>query len=209
MAFLLQHLPDTRSFSRFKALYPELDPAAVAAFLRLLRVGSDLLAELDALLEPHGITHGRWITMILLRREEHHSALPSDLAAKQGVTRATMSGLLAGLEHAGLIRRQPGHADARCSAAILTPRGVRLLDNIMPGYYTAVSRWLAPLSTDEQLTLAAMLDRLRAGVSDTQAKVVTMPPHAPAGPDGLPRAARSTDAARVRRDRAHARRGKR
>ena len=169
MAFLLQDLPDGRAFARFKSFYPQLDPAAVSAFLRIVRVGSDLLAHLDAILEHHGLSHGRWITLILLRREESLRALPRDLAIKQGVTKATMTGLLAGLERAGLVRREPADADGRCSAAVLTTRGVRVLDAVMPGYYEAVSRWLAPLTPDEQIELAAMLDRVRAAIGPVAA----------------------------------------
>lgn len=166
MAFLLRHLPDERAFARFAKLYPTLDPVAVSAFLRLLRVGSDLLGELDALLGAHGLTHGRWITMVLLRREEHLSALPSDLAEKQGVSKATMTGLLTGLEEAGLIRREWREEDARCAPAVLTDDGVRLLDRVMPGYYAAVRRWLSPLSVDDQRALSAMLDALLAGLAN-------------------------------------------
>jgi DNA-binding MarR family transcriptional regulator len=161
MAFLLRDLPDDHTLERFAADYPQLDRAAVAAFLRVLRAGSDLLAQLDDVLAPFGLTHGRWITLVLLRREPNGRALPSSLAAKQGVTRATISGLLARLEADGLVRRRRSEADARQSAAELTPKGRRLLDRVMPRYYDQVAEWMRPLEPAEQRAIADMLDRLR------------------------------------------------
>ncbi|MDX2148089.1 MAG: MarR family transcriptional regulator [Planctomycetota bacterium] len=168
MAFLLRHLPDERAFARFSKLYPSLDPVSVSAFLRLLRVGSDLLGELDTLLATHGLSHGRWITLVLLRREDHMSALPRDLAEKQGVSKATMSGLLSGLEDAGLIRREWREEDARCAPAVLTEAGVQILDRVMPRYYDSVRQWLSPLSTSEQRSLIGLLDRLLGSLDQRQ-----------------------------------------
>jgi len=158
--FNLRDFPNDHIFSRMERDYPQLAPDAVSAFLRLLVAGSDFLGRLDALLSGHGIMHGRWLVLIQLRRREIPQALPSELAQEQGVTRATMSGLLRQLERAGLIRRQDDPADGRKAAVILTEKGEELLARIMPEYYTLVNELTAPLTNPEQKTLAAMLDKL-------------------------------------------------
>ena len=51
-----------------------------------------------------------------------------DLAAAEGVRSATMSGIVNGLEAAGLARRRPHAADRRAVLIGATPRGHRLLE---------------------------------------------------------------------------------
>jgi DNA-binding MarR family transcriptional regulator len=122
-----------------------------------MRVGSDYLEFLDALLSKHDLLHGRWITLILLMREPDRAALPSVLAEKQGVSRATMSGLLEGLEADGLIERVSDEADARRSLAKLTRRGVSRLDKVMPVYYRAVSGLMSAYSNSQRKQLLELL----------------------------------------------------
>ncbi len=74
--FLLKDLPDEAIFRRFKEEYQDLDIPSTALFLRLLRVGSDLLNILDNFLKDYDLTHGRWINLILLNREKNKMAMP-------------------------------------------------------------------------------------------------------------------------------------
>ncbi len=167
MAFLLRDLPNEQNFDTFRGMYPTIDPVAISAFVRLLRVGSDLLTAFDEFLAWYGLTHGRWITLVLLRRSASGTALPSELAEKQGVSKATMSGLLTGLADAGLVRRESTGDDGRCSAAVLTAAGQQLLDRTVPHYYEKVAQWMEPLSSAEQQQITEMLERMvhREGVS--------------------------------------------
>jgi DNA-binding MarR family transcriptional regulator len=157
MTFLLRDIPGATVFARFGKRYPQLDPVATEAFLRLMRVGSDLLDFLDRQLGPHGLLHGRWITMILLMREPDHTASPSVLADKQGVRRPTMSGLLRSLEADGLIDRIPDPCDGRQFQVRLTDAGVAKLDAVMPEYYATVADLLACYSARELKQLVRLL----------------------------------------------------
>ncbi len=151
--FLLKDLPDEAIFRRFKEEYPDLDIPSTALFLRLLRVGSDLLNTLDNFLKDYDLTHGRWITLILLNREKNKMAMPSVLAEKQGVTRATITNLLNKLDRDGLIRRIPCDQDGRSSQIKLTQSGKSKLDTVMPHYYRMVRdlfNWAEP--DDVELT---------------------------------------------------------
>ena len=158
--FYLRDFPDEKIFSRLQQDYPHLDPVAVSSFLRLLVVGSEFLDRLDRFLADYGITHGRWIVLILLWRREDPKALPSELAQEQGVTRATMSGLLRQLERDDFVRRQDDPADGRKAAVVLTEQGAELINRIMPDYYDLVNRLMAPLAVDEQAGLTDALNKL-------------------------------------------------
>lgn len=157
MAFLLQDLPTSDTFHRFAERYPDLDPEATECFLRVLRLGSDYLDFLDGVLAEHGLLHGRWITLILLMREPDRTAQPSTLAEKQGVSRATVSGLLDKLEAEGLVERVPDHADGRVLAAKLTRRGVAKLDRVMPDYYRRVAELMGELDRSALKRLVKLL----------------------------------------------------
>jgi DNA-binding MarR family transcriptional regulator len=157
MTFLLKDIPGRKTFEDFAKRYPVLDPTAVEAFLRIMRVGSDYLEYLDALLSRHGLLHGRWITLILLMREDDRRALPSALAEKQGVSRATISGLLDGLERDGFVERIAHETDKRQSWAQLTTRGAAKLDEVMPEYYAKVSELMQGYNREQLETLTELL----------------------------------------------------
>lgn len=157
MAFLLRDIPGSATFKQFNERYPSLDPVSIEVFLRLMRVGSDCLDFLDRLLEQHDLLHGRWITLILLMREQDHQADPSELAKKQGVSRPTMTGLLERLERDKLIERVPDTQDGRRFAAKLTRSGVAKLDGVMPGYYEAVADLMSVYNKRELDQLVKLL----------------------------------------------------
>lgn len=160
--FYLRDFPDQTIFSKLEKDYPQLDPAAVSGFLRLLVTGSEFLDQLDTLLATYHITHGRWIVLLLLWRKEARQALPSELASEQGVTRATMSGLLRHLEKDQLIQRQDDPADGRKASVVLTASGVDLVERIMPDYYQMVNRLMSPLNSDDHENLVVILNKLLA-----------------------------------------------
>ena len=156
MAFLLQQLPDDDTLKRYAATFPEMDPTATLAYLRLLRVGSELLAALDEFLGGFGMTHGRWLTLVVLHRSGG-TLLPHELATQQGVSRATMTGLLAKLDAEGLIRREASATDARCSAAALTPKGAAFVEEVLPRVYGFIKQQMRPLDAEQQTTLMHLL----------------------------------------------------
>ncbi|MDJ0784780.1 MAG: MarR family transcriptional regulator [Desulfosarcinaceae bacterium] len=162
--FLLKDLPTSETFKKFKADYPDLDIPRTALFLRLLRVGSDLMTILDAYLRPFGLTHGRWITLILLHREDTHRVVPSVLANKQGVKRATMTNLLDRLERDALVRRVACNQDGRSVQVELTKAGKQKLDEIMPGYYRMVKGLFREIESTTIKEMTQVLDELRRGL---------------------------------------------
>nr|WP_321360431.1 MarR family transcriptional regulator [uncultured Hyphomonas sp.] len=163
--FLLKDLPEDRYVERFSQKYGPIDPKRLNLFLTVLRSGSDLLVELDNFLERFGLTHGRWITLVLLMREPDLSARPATLAEKQGVRRATMTGLTQRLEMDGLVRRIPDDEDGRSVRICLTEAGADLLQAIMPEYYRRVGDMTAGIP-DEQVEAAVMAINELSGRAD-------------------------------------------
>lgn len=176
--FFLRDLPRYETLATFARRYPDMDIEAVDAFLWLMRVGADFMEALDRYLGDHGLSQGRWITLVLLMREKDGTSSASELAAKAGVTRATMTGLLDGLERDALIERIPSVRDRRSNRIHLTAAGERCLDEVMPGYYRLISRLMRPLDTAGRRTLADILRQItqvdavpRNGAADQTASV--------------------------------------
>lgn len=158
----LRDLPTPEILDKFAQRYPEADVSAVAAFLHLLRVATDLSSALDSCLSQHGLLQGRWWVLILLMRESDGMSAPSTLAEKAGVSRATMTGLLDSLERDGLVERIFDAADRRRVSIRLTPSGQAKLDEVMPDYYRRLRQLMAGFSDAEKSVLHSMLERLHA-----------------------------------------------
>ncbi|OYW26990.1 MAG: hypothetical protein B7Z51_09460 [Methyloversatilis sp. 12-65-5] len=88
---------------------------------------------------------------------------PITLAQKAGVTRATMTGLLDGLERDGLVLRVFDTADRRRLTVRLLPAGQAVLDAVMPDYYRRVRTVMAGLDEEQRGALRAMLGVVQSG----------------------------------------------
>jgi DNA-binding MarR family transcriptional regulator len=160
----LRDLPTAETLSKFAQRYPEADVSAIATFLHLLRVATDLSTALDECLSRHGLLQGRWWVLILLLREEAKISTPSVLADKAGVTRATMTGLIDGLERDGLVERIFDPEDRRRVSVKLTDAGQAKLDVVMPDYYSRLRQCMAGLDEVGRDQLQEMLKLIHAGV---------------------------------------------
>ena len=130
--------------------YPEADIRAISDFVNLLRAASDISDALDKLLARHGLLQGRWWVLVLLLRDEELTSSPSALSEKAGVTKATMTGFIDGLEREGLVSRLMDTIDRRKFLIRLTPAGQQKLDEVMPDYYGKVQALMATLSLTER-----------------------------------------------------------
>lgn len=157
----LKDLPDARVLERFAKRYAQVDKKAVIHFLTLLRIGTELSAALDAFLAGHGLLQGRWWVLVLLMREETLTAAPSVLAEKAGVTRATMTGLIDGLEREGLVARLADAQDRRKYSIRLTATGQRKLDEVMVDYYPRVRKMMAAVPVRQRERLLEQLMALK------------------------------------------------
>ncbi|MDB5331133.1 MAG: transcriptional regulator, MarR family [Phycisphaerales bacterium] len=161
----LRDLPKYEAIEQRARRYPEIDPAAVVSYLVLLRVASDVLAAIETYLARHDMSQGRFTVLALLNRNPDEPMSPSDLAARSGVTRATMTGLLDGLEREKFVRREPDQKDRRMLLVELTPRGRKMLDGIFPDYYRRIAKMMGHLTEAQKKTLVELLNQVTPGLS--------------------------------------------
>lgn len=160
----LRDLPTLEVLDKFARRYPDADVTAVSSFLHLLRVATDLSVALDTCLSKHGLLQGRWWVLILLMREETKTSTPSALAEKAGVSRATMTGLIDGLEQNGLVARVFTKGDRRSVLIALTDAGQAKLDVVMPDYYRRLRQCMQALDEEKRAQLQHILGLINLGI---------------------------------------------
>lgn len=163
--FYLRDLPDDKTLREFAERYKDMDPLAVKACISLARTASDLLTGFETMLTRHGLSQGRFLTLIVLNRKPDEPLGPSELAEKVGVTRATMTGLLDGLHAEELVAREAYGDDRRRISVRLTVKGRSVLERVLPDYYRRTSRVMGSLTEEERLHLLRLLAKVNNGLS--------------------------------------------
>jgi DNA-binding MarR family transcriptional regulator len=99
------------------------DARAMAAVTAIMRVQQILLAELDGLLRPHGLTFARYEALVLLSFSRA-GALPMRLIGQRLMVHPTsVTNTIDRLEQQGLVVRKPNPEDGRGTLAEITPAG--------------------------------------------------------------------------------------
>lgn len=161
----LKDIPDTKILKKFANRYDEVDSEKVIQFLSILRIGTDLIEVLNGFLDQYDLLQGRWWVLILLMREDDLTSTPSDLAAKAGVSKATMNGLISRLLKDGLISKTQRVDDGRSYMVKLNSSGQAKLDEVMPAYYLRVNKLMGSLSEVDRERLVAQLLLLKENSS--------------------------------------------
>jgi DNA-binding MarR family transcriptional regulator len=143
---------------------PELDLATVGVIARLGRVRAYIDRQLDETLGEYGLTRQSWDVLASLRRVgPPYRLTPTDLYQAVMRTSGAITHTLHGLEHAGLISREPNPDDKRSLHVQLTEAGRELTARVAPEHLANEHRILAPLDQQDRDTLAGLLRRLLIG----------------------------------------------
>lgn len=160
--FLLRDLPRYECLEARARRFPDLDAGAVEATLFLMRVGSDVLESFAAHLQACGTSQGRFLVLMLLDRHAEVPLSPSELAEKIGVTRASITGLLDGLERDALIERRTHAHDRRALTVHLTGKARDFLEAMLPDHYRRIALLMSDLDDAERRQLIALLAKVAA-----------------------------------------------
>ena len=163
--FYLKDLPTDTSLDEFSRRFPNMNPSAIRTCAALLRSGSELLTAFETILGNHGLSQGRFLTLIVMNRNPDDEVSPSFLAEKVGVRRATMTGLLDRLERDDLIERLTHQRDRRKINVRLTSNGRQVLADMLPNYYRSIAKIMANLTEKERLELTSLLGKVNQGLS--------------------------------------------
>ena len=143
---------------------PEADIAAIETYFYFTRVASDIFANQQAFFGRYELSEGKLVVLQLLRQAPHYRLTPSALAEAAGVTRGTMTGLLAGLERSGLVKRDEHPEDRRMLSIELTEAALDLFERILPERINRIMEFMSPLTLEEQHQLRAFLEKMERGL---------------------------------------------
>jgi DNA-binding MarR family transcriptional regulator len=139
-----------------------LNPEERAAWLRLVAVLNLLPASLDAQLHrDEDLTLFEYYCLAMLSETPDRKLRMTALAARTNATLPRLSRVISGLEHSGLVVREPCPGDRRATNAVLTPAGWDKIVQAAPGHVTAVRELvLDPLTPAQLAQLGRICERL-------------------------------------------------
>lgn len=132
-----------------------------------LSLASRIDRDCASLLAPHGLTEGRFVMLFLLAAANDGLA-PHALAQQAGISRATVTGLLDGLERDGLIARHAEAADRRALRIRLTEHGLQVAHTVFAQHTRWISTLFAPLTEPERMQLSGLLNKVAQGLPATK-----------------------------------------
>lgn len=140
--------------------YRNLDPAASEAFMVLLHTGDRLKVRTEQWLANEGMGHARFLVLVLLNRDSSVPLSSTELSARLGVTKQTMTSLIDSLQKDDMVDRLASQEDRRVTHIRITSKGIDAVERIAPKAFDAHKQAMAALSSEEQQTLTALLRKL-------------------------------------------------
>lgn len=138
-----------------------VDAGGLRLCLSILSLAAAIDRDCALRLAPHGLSESRFLLLCLLH-DAPEGLSPHRLADLAGVTRATMTGLLDGMERDRLLARHREDPDRRKITIRLTEAGARLAAELAESH----TRWIGDLAGDldfiERAALLRLLERVRA-----------------------------------------------
>ncbi|MFG2061807.1 MarR family winged helix-turn-helix transcriptional regulator [Micromonospora sp. NPDC048871] len=125
----------------------------------LFEVYAGLSARFAAQLEEHGLSSVEFEVLTRLTRSPDNQLRMTDLAAQTSLSTSGVTRVVDRMERDGLIVRQACPSDRRSSFAVVTPAGLRRLDECLPGHLQLIEDWFT--GQLDPAALSALLDGLR------------------------------------------------
>jgi DNA-binding MarR family transcriptional regulator len=145
-------------FANLVNVVNELELSAVRVANRLRPVLLRLARELRREVHPLGVTGGQVTLLVQIRR--HAGIGVRELAAREGISAAGMSGHVSRLERAGLVERRADAGDLRRHGLHLTAEGERVLRLVRSRRTAWLAERMKGLSPDELRALDEAIEPL-------------------------------------------------
>ena len=163
---------------------------AMAAVTSIMRAQQILLAGLDGLLRPYGLTFARYEALVLLAFSRR-GALPLRVIGERLMVHPTsVTNTVDRLERDGLVRRRPNPRDGRGILAEITPGGREVVTSSTADLMAA-RFGMAGYDPTDLAEIFTLLRGLRVAAGDFRpepgAVAVSAPGSAPATPPSAPR----------------------
>jgi DNA-binding MarR family transcriptional regulator len=137
----------------------------MVAVTSVMRVHQILMARLNELLEPFGLTFPRYEALMLLQFSRRGALPLGKIGERLQVHRTSVTNTIDWLERVKLVRRVPHETDRRAVLAEITPAGRKVAEQATETL-NAAHFATEPLSGEDLAGLAEILQALRAGAGD-------------------------------------------
>ena len=133
----------------------------MAAVTSIMRAQQVLLARIEEVLRPHGLSFARYEVLMLLSFSRTGALPLARLGERLQVHPASVTNLVDRLTAAGLVSRVAHPSDRRATLVELTPDGRRIAESIAGARTTQAETIFAELSPTDRRHLVRILARLR------------------------------------------------
>ncbi|WP_315080930.1 MarR family transcriptional regulator [uncultured Clostridium sp.] len=158
--FSLRDIPKREILNDYSSRFLDINIDAVETCIALLRTASDISKILDEHFSKYDISEGKFTILMLLYRQSDYQLSPVSLSKKAEVTKATTTGLIAGLENQGFIEKIPNPCDQRGYLVRLSSKGLCILEEILPIHYNIVAKLMSGLEDSQLKELTSLLNFL-------------------------------------------------
>lgn len=162
--------PQELAVTRYSAAFPDVDPAALAAHLQVIRAGVEMsqavTRSLGTLENP--VTGPRYSLLRALYFSDDQRLPQNEIARQLGSTPANVTQLIDGLERDGYVERLTNAADRRVTYARLTAQGCATCDVLVPHMVQMMEATVSGLDRQEMTDLARLLAKLRRHLATYQ-----------------------------------------
>ncbi|MCX4965532.1 MarR family transcriptional regulator [Streptomyces sp. NBC_00654] len=141
----------------------DADPQAVLVAARLMAAGVQLDRASEVHFSRFELSTGRYRLLVDLEDSDGEKS-PSRLAKSLGVSRATVTGLVDGLEREGLVARRASTEDGRGAVVVLTARGAQRLRDMAADHFARLQALVGGLTADERGLFLDLLERITQGI---------------------------------------------
>ena len=137
------------------------DVEGIRLCFQILSLASAIDRDCATQLKPHGLSEGRFVLLFLLDAAQD-GVPPHVLADQAGVRRATVTGLLDGLERDGFVERVSSPHDRRSRLIQLTHKGKAIAKQLFAQHSQWIASLLSDVSEHERRTLSNLLTTVAA-----------------------------------------------
>jgi DNA-binding MarR family transcriptional regulator len=138
---------------------------SMSAVTSIMRTQQILLARLNDMLKPHGLTFPRYEALMLLYFSRRGALPLGKMGVRLQVHRTSVTNIVDGLEKSGLVRREAHASDRRTTLAAITERG-RETAKAATETLNGARFGTQPLEEAELESLSEILLRVRVGEGD-------------------------------------------
>jgi MarR family 2-MHQ and catechol resistance regulon transcriptional repressor len=146
--------------------YPEFNWPSVETLMNLIYTYDVVAANSARKVGAYGITRAGFSVLMILSRSQVKACKQNEISQLMLVSRANITGLVDSLVHLGLVERANDPHDRRVNLIRIMPKGEKLLEDLLPGYYKYMQEICSVFTLEEKKKFCDLLTRLRGRINE-------------------------------------------